>query len=239
MMDGMIYDPQGVHVTDDERAYAERVVTLGCGPGKHNTIHLAKRCILENIPGDFVEAGVNMGGHPALMGYVLSRYGAGDRKVHMYDSFQGVPEAGPEDPPEWREIMGVAKNPSKPVACGRIVNPLEAVKENMVKWGVSDIPIVYHVGWFEEVLGIETNTPQKIALLRIDVDLYHSTELVMEYLYPRVSPGGYVISDDFGEGEGMAPCRLAMFRYFDKMGLPYPKVTRIPATPGTVWWRKP
>lgn len=236
MSDSLTYDPQGIYVTSEEVAYAERVVTLGCGPGKHNTINLAKRCILENIPGDFVEAGVNMGGHPALMAWVIKNF-SGSRKVHMYDSFQGVPEAGTEDPPEWREIMGVAKNPAKPVACGRIVNPLDAVKENMVKWSVSDIPIVYHVGWFEEVLPTEKITPEKIALLRIDVDLYHSTEVVLEHLYPRVSTGGYVISDDWGEGEGMAPCRKATLAYFDKRGLPHPKVTRIPSTPGTVWWK--
>lgn len=234
----MIYDPLGVEVTPDERAYAERVVTLGRGFGKHNTINLAKRCIDRKVEGDFVEAGVNMGGHPALMAWTAKRYGS-SRTVHMYDSFQGVPQAGPEDPPEWREIMGVSKDPAHPVACGRIVNPIEAVKENMAKWDVADTNIVYHVGWFEEVLPTEKNTPEKIALLRLDVDLYESTRVVMERLYPRVVSGGYVITDDWGEGEGISPCRLAMFRYFDALGLDRPEVIRIPETPGTAWFRKP
>lgn len=234
----LTYDLQGIAVTDDERAYAAMVVTLGVGAGKHNTINLAKRCILEKIPGDFVEAGVNMGGHPALMAYVSMNYGGG-RVVHMYDSFEGVPQCGPEDPREWIELTGLTKDPAHPVACGRIVNPISSVKANMVKWGVKDSQIVYHVGWFEEVLPTEKNTPEKIALLRIDVDLFKSTEVVMEYLYPRVVPGGYVISDDWGENESIAPCRKAMFAYFDKMGIPRPQVTRLPDTTGTAWWKKP
>ena len=227
----------GCDVTPDEQAYAERVVTLGRGTGKHNTMCLAKRCIKEGIPGDFVETGVNMGGHPALMAWISRKYGD-VRTVHMYDSFEGVPRAGVHDSPEWQEIMGVCP-PDEPEPCGRIVNPIDAVRENMVKWDVADHPMVYHVGWLQKVLPVETNTPKSIALLRIDVDLYDSTVPVMEYLYPRVSRGGYIISDDWGEGEGMAPCREAMFQYFDRMEIPRPQVTRIPETPGTVWFQKP
>lgn len=228
----------GIAATPQDRAYAERVVTLGVGYGKHNTICLAQRCISEGIEGDFVEAGVNMGGHPALMGYVLKKTGVTNRKVHLYDSFQGVPRASAKDPREWIEIMGIEPDPNHPTPAGRIINPLAAVKENMEKWEVPLGQLVYHVGWFEEVLPTEKNTPEKIALLRIDVDLYHSTEVVMEYLYPRVVKGGYIISDDWGEGPGDAPCRTAMFEYFDKHGIPRPEVTRLPETTGTAWWRK-
>lgn len=234
----MIYDALGVEVTQEDSAFAANVVTLGVGAGKHNTINLAKRCIDQNVQGDFVEAGVNMGGHPALMAWAARRYGS-DRTIHMYDSFQGVPQCSPEDPREWIELVGLTKDPAHPVACGRIVNPLSAVKDNMGKWGVSESRIVYHVGWFEEVLPFEKNTPAKIALLRIDVDLFRSTEIVMQYLYPKVVSGGYVISDDWGENESVVPCRKAMFQYFDRMGIPHPDVTRIPNTTGTAWFRKP
>lgn len=228
----------GIAATPEERAYAERVVTLGVSYGKHNTLCLANRCLKEGIEGDFVEAGVNMGGHPALMAYAIKRKGSKDRKVHMYDSFQGVPKAGPKDPREWIEIMGIEPDPNHPTAAGRIVNPLSAVKENMEKWDVPEGLIVYHEGWFEEVLPIETNTPSKIALLRIDVDLYHSMEMVMKYLYPRVVKGGFVICDDWGEGESDAPCRTAMFEWMDSHGEKRPKVTRLPETTGTAWFQR-
>lgn len=234
----MDHQALGIDVTPADRAYAARVVTLGVGHGKHNTICLAKRCLDEKIEGDFVEAGVNMGGHPALMGYVLRKRGVTDRKVHMYDSFRGVPKAGPKDPKEWIATMGIEPDPDHPTETGIIVNPLPAVKENMEKWGAPLDQIVYHEGWFEEVLPNEKNTPEKIALLRIDVDLYHSTEVVLKYLYPRVVKGGYIISDDWGEGEGDAPCRIALFEYLDRMGEKRPTVTRLPDTTGTAWWQK-
>lgn len=234
-----IYDARGIEVSEEDRLFAERVVTLGTGDGKHNTVNLAKRAIAEGVPGDFVEAGVNAGGHPALMAYAIRRYKGDGRKVHLYDSFEGVPRCGPEDPIEWRQIMGVNPDPAHPEACGRIVNPLSGVIENMGKWGADPSEYVIHKGWFQEVFPAETNTPKRISLLRIDVDLYDSTESVLEHLYPRVSSGGYVISDDWGEGEGMAPCRLATLRYWDRMGFAPPTVTRLPSTTGTVWWKKP
>ena len=236
----MIYDALGIEVTQAEADFAAMVVTLGRHTGKHNTMNLAKRCIDQDIAGDFVECGVNAGGHPALMAYIAKKYEPyGARKVHLYDSFEGVPTCGPEDPREWREITGVNPDPSKPVAAGRIVNPLAGVKENMRKWGAREEQLVYHVGWLQYVLPKPEERPAAIALLRIDVDLYDSTLPVMEHLYPLVTSGGYIISDDWGENEAMVPCRLAMFRYFDAHGIAHPTVTRIPETPGTAWWRKP
>ena len=230
----------GIDVTAEEAAFASMVVTLGRHTGKHNTINLAKRCIAEGIAGDFVECGVNAGGHPALMSYVLAKYEPnGSRRVHLYDSFEGVPICGEEDCAEWKAITGVNPDPSKPIAAGRIVNPLHGVKENVVRWKADASRLIYHVGWFQDVLPKADERPRAIALLRIDVDLYDSTWPVLEYLYPLVAHGGYIISDDWGENESMVPCRLATLRYLDKRGEPHPQVTRLPETTGTVWWRKP
>lgn len=230
-------EERGVLATKEERDYAEKVVTLGVGHGKHNTIYLAKRCISEGVEGDFAEAGVGMGGHPALMAWVDRKYGSGSRKVHLYDSFQGVPKCGPEDVREWRELVGLNPDPMHPEACGRIVNPIENVKANLWRWAGTLDPFVFHVGWIQQVLRSEQNTPAKLALLRVDVDLYDSTVPVFEYLYPRVVKGGYIITDDWGESEAMSPCRLAMYRYFDGRGIPRPTPMRIPDTPGTAWWK--
>jgi hypothetical protein len=234
----MIYDQLGIEVSPDEQQYSRIVVTLGRGTGKCNTMNMAKRCIDQGIEGDFAEAGVHMGGHPALMAFIIKKY-AQNRRVHMYDSFKGVPQPGPDDCKEWQDNSGTNPNPAVPVETGVIRNPIAGVQENMQRWRVDESLLVYHEGWYEEVLPKETNTPEKIALLRIDCDLYHSTIPVMQYLYPRVQSGGYIIDDDWGETEKPTPARLALLKCLDEMGHPHPKVQRIPETRGTVWWQKP
>jgi predicted O-methyltransferase YrrM len=64
--------------------------------------------------------------------------------------------------------------------------------------------LVYHPGWFSVTMsplrfqdGREAFGPQQISLLRLDGDLYESTKVCVEHLYPLVSPGGWVIVDDF------------------------------------------
>ena len=43
-------------------------------------------------------------------------------------------------------------------------------------------------------------------MIRVDGDLYESTMDTLVNLYPRLSPGGYVIVDDYA----FAPCRQAV-----------------------------
>jgi Macrocin-O-methyltransferase (TylF) len=71
------------------------------------------------------------------------------------------------------------------------------------------------------------------ALIRLDGDLYESTLVALENLYPKLSPGGFVIVDDYG---GMPPCRQAVEDYRAKRGITAP-ITAIDWT--GVWWRKP
>lgn len=240
-MGNELYDDGGVFVTKEERDYAAIVVTLGMGCGKHNTINLAKRCIDRKIEGDFVECGINAGGHPAFMAYVSTKYGDAQRKVHMYDSFQGMPMGGPDDIPEWLEVLGTNEDRQHPKAANVLLSYRWQVEQNMDSWRVNKDLLVYHEGWLQEVLPKELSEgklPKKIALLRIDVDLYDSTIPVIKYLYPLVSPGGYIISDDWGENEADVPARVATIKALAELGVPAPKVTRLIDTPGTCWWMK-
>jgi hypothetical protein len=49
---------------------------------------------------------------------------------------------------------------------------------------------------------LPARAPGKIALLRLDTDWYESTRCEMEHLYPRLSPGGVLIVDDYGHWQG-------------------------------------
>ncbi len=63
------------------------------------------------------------------------------------------------------------------------------------EWGIPDELLMYHPGWFKDTVASMMQTP--IALLRLDGDLYESTKVCAETLYPLVSPGGWIIVDDF------------------------------------------
>ena len=56
-----------------------------------------------------------------------------------------------------------------------------------------------------------TPEPAEISILRLDTDTYETTRLELEQLYPRLSPGGVLIIDDYGFLQG---CRQAVDEYF-------------------------
>lgn len=231
-------EDKGCDVSSDDAAWAIRATVLGMEICKHNTICLAKRAIAAGIPGDFVEVGVCGGGQPAVMAYVSEKYDQGRRKVHLFDSFEGLPMAGPDDTDFDKQILGVNEDRTKGIKANRLVAERWQVEHNMKKWGVREDLLVYHPGWIQETAPADAPTMGPIAVLRVDVDLYDSTTPVYEYLYPLVSSGGYIISDDWGEA-GPIPARIAALKYFERMGLPAPEVTRIPQIGSTIWWKKP
>lgn len=154
----------------------------------------------DDVPGDFMETGVWRGGAIIFMRALLKVYGQEHRVVWAADSFRGLP------PPELEQDAGYdfSKNLSLSIN-------LETVKENFRTYGLLDDKVKFLEGWFENTL---PNAPiEKIALLRLDGDLYKSTMDAMEALYGKVSVGGYVIVDDYGDLE---PCRQAIDEFRDR-----------------------
>ena len=238
-----IYDEKGVEVLPEESRWADGVTNCGAQSGRNNTINLVKRALADGVVGDFGECGVLSGCHPALMAWTLMRYGIKGRKVHLYDSFNGHPMAGPGDGPDEQRFLGVNPDvrhaiptPNRQYACK---GSRWQVETNMKWLHIDTSLLVYHEGYLQDLLPAEAaqNALPTFAVLRVDVDLHVSTLPVVEYLYPRVSPGGYVICDDWGES-GPTPARRAWLDGFKRMGLAEPKWTSIPVTVGTVWWKK-
>ena len=71
---------------------------------------------------------------------------------------------------------------------------LDQVKANFKCYGLLDEQVKFLKGWFKETL--PTAPIEKLAILRLDGDMYESTMDALVSLYPKVSPGGYVIVDD-------------------------------------------
>jgi hypothetical protein len=175
------------------------------------------------------------------MARVLAKYGGredAERRVHLFDSFDkgfSVENVHTEDD------VAAGKDTAACAPTGEVMTSVQQVQANMWRWAVDQSRLVYHIGWVQETLPAAAGKLPQLALLRIDVDFYSPTEFVFNFLYDKVAPGGYIISDDWGEYELDHPHpvgpRLAAYEFFKKRGLPRPEVTRISC--GTVWWRKP
>ena len=181
---------------------------LSSAPTLEATYELARMTIERGIPGDFVECGVFAGVQCAAMAKALMDYGVTDRKVHLFDSFAGIPQAGPKD----TEFLAAGH------AAGLSTCSLGQVQEYMQAWGIDPALLIFHVGLFSDTVPAAEIGP--IALLRLDGDLYESTKVCMEHLYPKLSKGGWCIADDFK----LAGCRAA--------------IEETIGVPGPLYWRK-
>jgi O-methyltransferase len=74
----------------------------------------------------------------------------------------------------------------------------DSVRENFLKYRVLDERVKFRKGWFHETMPEVAKEINKIAILRLDGDLYVSTLPVLQAMYDKVSIGGYIMLDDVG-----------------------------------------
>lgn len=181
------------------------------------------------IPGALVECGVYRGGSSAMMALAhLAGVKPPVRPLHLFDSFEGVPEpSGIDGDLAHRDFSRIGAS-AKALSAS-----FEVSRELLVKrCGYPESLLNYHVGWFEQTLPAEAGAVGDIALLRFDGDLYQSARLCLEHLYEQVSPGGIVVIDDYFRYEG---CRKAV----DEFLQPLPPTLLNPVDANTVYWVKP
>lgn len=189
----------------------------------NNLRALIQIVIEESVPGHLVETGVWRGGCCIMMRAVLAAHGITDRKVYALDSFEGLP---PPNPSAYPDDDGLYLNEYEQFAVG-----LEEVKENFRRYGLLDDQVEFVKGYFEKTLPALDAAP--FAVMRLDGDLYESTHLALEHLYPKLSPGGFVIIDDYG---CIPQCANAVDDFRGAHGIAEP-MTWVDWT--CVWWRKP
>jgi len=145
--------------------------------------------VLENrIPGDFIETGVWRGGATIFMRAILKAFGDTSRVVWVADSFEGLPEP---DENIYPKDKGDTHHTHKELAVS-----MESVEENFRKYGLLDDQVQFLKGWFRDTL--PAAPIKKLAILRLDGDMYESTMDGLKHLYPKLSVGGYLIVDDYG-----------------------------------------
>jgi len=153
--------------------------------------------IRRQVPGDLIETGVWRGGASIFMRGVLKVHGETTRMVWVADSFQGLPKPDAERYPADRgDTLWTAD---------RLAISLDEVKANFARYGLLDDQVRFLKGWFKDTL---PSAPiQRLAILRVDGDLYQSTKEALDALYDKLSVGGYVIVDDCG---AMPACKSAV-----------------------------
>jgi len=149
----------------------------------------------EGVEGDLIETGVWRGGACIFMKGVLAAHGSAGRKVFVADSFSGLPKPDPEYP---------ADRDSNFHTFPALAVPLEEVKENFRRYGLLDESVVFLPGWFKDTLA--DPALNKLAVMRLDGDMYGSTLEALNALYPKLSPGGFCIIDDYA----LPGCRKAV-----------------------------
>lgn len=188
----------------------------------NNLRDLVQQAIDERVPGHFIETGVWRGGCCILMKGVLAANGVTDRRVYVADSFAGLP---PADPTKYKDAADDSFHTFKELAIPRSV-----VQHNSQRYGLLDDNVVFVEGFFQDTLPNLDAGP--FAVIRLDGDMYGSTIVALENLYPKLSPGGFVVVDDYA----LPACREAVTDYRSAQGIDA-KIEEIDWT--GVWWRKP
>jgi O-methyltransferase len=159
--------------------------------------------IKSGVPGDLIETGVWRGGAAIFMRAILKAYNVTDRLVWAADSFEGLPVPDPERfPLEARARKGaIIQRGFRELAVS-----LEEVKQNFRAFNLLDDQVRFLKGWFKDTL--PAAPIGSLAIMRLDGDFYESTMDALCSLYDRLSIGGYVIIDDYGQ-DSWTYCRKA------------------------------
>jgi len=139
------------------------------------------------IGGDLAEVGVFRGGSARLICEVK-----GDRPLHLFDTFAGLPKAGEWDP-KFQQ--------------GGFASSLSEVRTYLQPFS----NVHFHPGFFPETaLGLEELT---FSFVHLDVDLYESTLSGLGWFYPRMNRGAILISHDYSTAQGV---RKAFEEFFSE-----------------------
>lgn len=189
-----------------------------------NIQECVEQVLRENVPGDFIETGVWRGGATIFMRALLEAHAVMDRKVWVADSFEGLPRPD--------ESRYPADKGDQHYLVSHLAVGLDEVKENFARFGLLDEQVVFLKGWFRDTL---PRAPiERLAVMRLDGDMYESTYEALSALYPRLSSGGFVIVDDYGYLES---CRRAVHDFRQAHGIDEP-IVQIDWS-GVYWRRGP
>jgi O-methyltransferase len=199
------YDPATVALFEKVKPYTltshERVSAL-----RQAVTYVVKAA----IPGAIVECGVWRGGSMLAIVHTLVELGETDRDLYLFDTFATMPPPGEHDVDVWGTHAATFFDAALALP-GYAYLPQEEVRALLVAAGYPDHHLHFVKGMVEDT--IPEHAPKTISLCRLDTDWYESTAHEMERLYPRISPGGVLLVDDYGHFLGS---KRAVDEYIEK-----------------------
>lgn len=150
------------------------------------------------VEGDFVEMGCYRGDTSLALAEVLREYNRGrvveksvensrddslEKKLWIYDSFEGLPEKTGADESE----LGVD------FKRGELVVTKREVKQRFLRAGLP-VPVIKK-GWFTDL--VESDLPDLVALAFLDGDLYESIRDCLRLVGSKMAAGGVILVHDY------------------------------------------
>jgi hypothetical protein len=185
--------------------------------------------ISNDVQGDVIEAGVWRGGTAIFMKAVLTAHNAGHRRVWVADSFEGLPV-----PDEERHPIEAKAHESKLMrdVYHHFAVDIDEARENFCRFGLFDDGVQFLKGWFKDTL---PSAPiDRLSVIRLDADYYESTMDCLVNLYDKLSPGGYLVVDDYGQDD-WTYCRKAVDEFRSTREIMDPMI-RVDST--CYFWRR-
>jgi len=134
---------------------------------------------MREIEGDIAEVGVYAGSSARTICEAK-----GSKHFHVCDTFTGLPQPTRED-------HGVEQE-------GRFACGIDSIRTYLA--GFPNVS--YHVGCCpDSVRGVLDDA--RFCFVHLDVDLYSSTKQCLEWFFPRVVPGGILLSHDYSILDGV------------------------------------
>lgn len=225
-----------------------------CGPREIDQLYLVILNVIANkVPGDFIETGVWKGGMGLYAKAIFNHYSSSStsstnnrivdhlpRRVLLFDAFDQFPDPEPvNDPSTGQWSINEKDSGIHQITRMMYDQPATAVgvRDAFQTFGLLDDNVSIVKGLFSKTIPAAFNSglissSDSIAVLRIDNDYFDSVYLVLNQLYHRISPGGYVILDDFNNP--VIGCKEAVLRFRQENNITIPIIDTYG---GSVYWQ--
>jgi O-methyltransferase len=173
---------------------AVRAYTMTGVDKLHALISATRYVAQHNIPGDVVECGVWRGGSMQAVARALIEAGDATRNLYLFDTFDELPASSS---PGTAQVTGTVDD----VRAGFASVPYPAEQLHFIKGKVADT--------------VPAQVPEQIAILRLDADGYEATAHELTHMWDRLSSGGVLLIDDYGQSKGS---RQATDEFLERTG---------------------